>query len=257
MQVDHTKNIIEIKDVSFAYNDELVLEKVNFNIHRGDYLGIIGPNGGGKTTLLKIMLGLLTPKTGTVKMFDQEVKAFKDWYKVGYVPQKVTSFDVNFPATVFEVAAMGRYGKKGLFRRLDKEDKKIIEDSLKHVEMLEFKDRIIGDLSGGQQQKVFIARALAASPEVIFLDEPTAGVDVRSQDQFYELLKKLNHELEITLVLISHDIEAVVKEVTEIAFVNKTVAYDDNPIDIKSGKLQKLYGDKKHVFHQHHQHHID
>ncbi len=257
MQVDHTKNIIEVKDVSFAYGEELVLENVNLNIHKGDYLGIIGPNGGGKTTLLKIMLGLLTPKTGSVKMFDQEIKTFKDWYKVGYVPQKVTSFDVNFPATVYEVAAMGRYGKKGLFRGLDKADKKIIEDSLKHVEMLEFKDRIIGDLSGGQQQKVFIARALAASPEVIFLDEPTAGVDIPSQDQFYELLKKLNHELELTLVLVSHDIEAVVSEVTEIAFVNKAVTYDDNPIDIKGGKLQKLYGDKKHVFHQHHQHHID
>ena len=254
MPVDHTKNIIEIDGVSFAYNEDLILENVSLNIHKGDYLGVIGPNGGGKTTLIKVMLGLLKPSQGVVKMFGEDIHTFKDWSRVGYVPQKVINFDVNFPATVYEVVAMGRFGKKGLFRNLGKEDKKIISDSLKQVEMYEYKDRIIGDLSGGQQQRVFIARALAGQPEVIFLDEPMAGVDVHSQDQFYQLLKKLNHDLELTLVFISHDIEAVVNEVTEIAFVNRGLTYNNNPKKFIKGDLEKLYGDKKFI--HHHQKHV-
>lgn len=251
MPIDHTKNIIEVRGVSFGYNDDLVLEKVDLNIHKGDYLGLIGPNGGGKTTLIKIMLGLLTPSEGTVKMFGENTKVFRDRSKIGYVPQKVISFDVNFPATVFEVVAMGRYGKKGLFKNLTRDDKNLINDSLKQVEMYEYKDRIIGDLSGGQQQRVFIARALAGQPEVIFLDEPMAGVDALAQDQFYQLLKKLNRELDLTLVFISHDIEAVINEVTEIAFVNRRLSYDSNPKIFVKKDLEKLYGDKKFIRHNH------
>ncbi len=252
MSVDHTKNIIEIEGVSFGYNDDLVLENVTLNIHKGDYLGVIGPNGGGKTTLIKLILGLQSASKGVIRLFGEDVHSFKDWSRVGYVPQKVINFDVNFPATVYEVVAMGRFGKKGLFKSLGREDKKIIIDSLKQVEMFEYKDRIIGDLSGGQQQRVFIARALAGQPDVIFLDEPTAGVDVPSQDQFYHLLKKLNRELELTLVFISHDIEAVVNEVTEIAFVNRKLTYDENPKKFVKGEMERLYGDKKFIHHHKH-----
>ena len=252
MSVDHTKNIIEVNNISFGYGEDLVLENVSVNIHKGDYLGVIGPNGGGKSTLLKIILGLLTPAKGTIKLFEKDIKEFHEWWRVGYVPQKVVNFDVNFPATVYEVVAMGRYGKKGMFKNLNREDKKIIENSLQQVEMLEFRNRMIGDLSGGQQQRVFIARALAAQPEVIFLDEPTAGVDVPSQTKFYDLLKKLNQELELTLVFVSHDIEAVVHEVTELAFVNKSLSYDDHPVDVSHHKLENLYGHKRHVLYKGH-----
>ncbi|NCP47354.1 zinc ABC transporter ATP-binding protein [Candidatus Collierbacteria bacterium CG_4_10_14_0_8_um_filter_43_86] len=252
MPVDHTNNIIEVEGVSFAYNENLVLENVYLNIHKGDYLGIIGPNGGGKTTLIKIMLRLLSSSKGTIKMFGQDIHDFKEWSRIGYVPQKVINFDVNFPATVFEVVAMGRYGKLGLFKSLTKEDKRIINEALRQVEMYEFRDRIIGDLSGGQQQRIFIARALAGQPEVIFLDEPMAGVDVMAQDQFYQLLKRLNRELELTLVFVSHDIEAVVNEVTEIAFVNRSLSYDNNPKNFSKGDLEKLYGDNKFIHHHKH-----
>ncbi len=253
MSVDHTKNIIEAEGIDFAYNEDLVLDGVSLKIHQGDYLGVIGPNGGGKTTLIKIMLGLISPAKGVIKLFGEDIHVFKDWWKVGYVPQKVINFDVNFPATVFEVVAMGRYGKRGLFKSLTREDKKIINESLKQVEMEDYKNRIIGDLSGGQQQRVFIARALAGQPEVIFLDEPMAGVDVLAQDQFYQLLKKLNRELGLTLVFISHDIEAVVNEVTEIAFVNRKLSYDDNPKSFVKEDMKKLYGDSKFI-HHHHKH---
>jgi zinc transport system ATP-binding protein len=254
MQVDHTKNIIEVKNVSFSYtNEEEVLKNVTLNIHRGDYLGVIGPNGGGKTTLLKIMLGLLTPLHGEVCLFGKNLREFKDWPRIGYVPQKAGSVDANFPLTVEEVVQMGRVGKKGLFHRLDSRDREIVMQSLRQVEMEKYTNRLIGDLSGGQQQRVYIARALASEPEVIFLDEPTVGVDVNAQGLFYELLKKLNKKLNITLVLVSHDIDMVAQEVTEIACVNKILIYDSRPKEfIQSGGLKKIYGDQvKFIVHHH------
>ena len=253
MQVDHTKTIIEIKNVSFSYNGEPVLEDINLNIHKGDYLGIIGPNGGGKTTLLKIMLGLLKPTKGSVLFFGCDVYCFKEWSRVGYVSQKAVQFDSNFPATVYEVVRMGRIAKRGLLHTFNKQDDEIVETALKQVEMWEYKDSLIGDLSGGQQQRAFIARALANEPEVILLDEPTVGVDVKTQEQFYNLLKKLNKELHITLILVSHDIDVVAHEVTEIACINKTLVYDNNPKEfLKHEGLEKLYGDQvTFILHNH------
>lgn len=243
MQIDHSKNIIEINNVSFGYTNEPVLKNITFNIHRGDYLGIIGSNGGGKTTLLKIILGLLKPQSGTVKLFGQDIDKFKDRFKFGYVPQKAVNFDVKFPATVEEVVAMGRYAKRGLLRFLTTEDKQRVRKALQEVDMLEQKDRLIGDLSGGEQQRVFIARALASEPEIIFLDEPTAGVDTQTQERFYTLLKKLNQSLNLTLILISHDINVVVREATELACINQTLIYHGTPEKCcEDDYLQKLYG---------------
>ncbi|OGK51605.1 zinc ABC transporter ATP-binding protein [Candidatus Roizmanbacteria bacterium RIFCSPLOWO2_01_FULL_41_22] len=253
MPVDHTKTIIELKNISFAYQKEHVLRDINLQVHLGDYLGMIGPNGGGKTTLLKIMLGLLKPSQGSVCLFSQPLDQFRDWPKIGYVPQKAVNFDANFPATVYEVVAMGRYGKRGLFRRLNASDKKMILESLRQVEMIEYKDRIIGDLSGGQQQRVFIARALSSQPQVILLDEPTVGVDLKAQEAFYQLLQKLNQKLNLTLVLVSHDIDVVAHEATELACVNTTLIYDKNPQDfLKDDRLKLLYGHGvKYILHNH------
>lgn len=253
MSVDHAKNIIEVRDLSFAYGNTPVLKSITLTVHQGDYLGIIGPNGSGKTTLLKVMLGLLAPTSGTVKLFGCEHYCFKEWSKIGYVPQKAINFDPLFPATVHEVVAMGRYGKKGLLRRINKDDETIIEKSLRQVEMFDYKNRLIGDLSSGQQQRVFIARALAGEPEVIFLDEPTVGVDVKTQEQFYVLLKKLNQELGITLILVSHDIDVIASEVTELACINQTLIYHGEPKEfIKGDYLQKLYGKNiRQILHDH------
>lgn len=253
MTLDHTKNIIEVENISFGYTSEMVLKDITLNIHQGDYLGMIGPNGGGKTTLLKIMLGLLKPKTGTIKLFGVDIKKFKDWSKIGYVPQKAINFDVKFPATVEEVVTMGRYGKRGLLHWVNKEDKEKVNQALEQVEMLDFKDKLIGDLSGGQQQRVFIARALAGEPQVIFLDEPTVGIDAKTQEQFYELLKKLNKTLDLTLVLVSHDIDVVAHEVTEVACINQNLVCHTSPHTFFQGdNLEKLYGkDLKHIVHGH------
>jgi zinc transport system ATP-binding protein len=214
---DHSKNIIEIKNMSFSYfKDYPVLKDISLNIHYGDYLGIIGPNGGGKSTLIKLILGLLKPDAGTIKVFANSV---------GYVAQKTNDIDSRFPVTVYDVVSMGRFPQKGLFKSLNKTDREIIDKALAQVKMANFKNRLIGNLSGGQEQKVYIARALAQESQIIFLDEPTSGVDEASRHDFYQLLKKLNQDLGITLVLISHDIDMITREVTEVAIVDGGITY--------------------------------
>lgn len=214
---DHTKSLVEVKDVTFEYTNGVeILKNINLDIHYGDYLGIIGPNGGGKSTLVKLILGLLPLQNGTIKV---------NCKKIAYVGQRVTNFDQKFPASVFDVVSMGRYSQNGLFKGLTKEDKKIVEESIEKVGMQDYRNRLIGNLSGGQQQKVFIARALAQKPDMIFLDEPTSGVDKESQATFYKILKDLNHNLGITLVMVSHDVDVITKEVTEIAAVNKSLVF--------------------------------
>jgi len=227
--VDHNTNSIEISHVSFSYGDNEVLRDITFAIHRGDYLGVVGPNGAGKTTLLKIMLGLLAPITGQVKLFGADVRDFKEWSKIGYVPQKALNFDEHFPATVAEVVLMGRFAKRGLFHRITAEDRAAADQALKIAEMWPYRGRLIGDLSGGQQQRVFIARALATTPEIIFLDEPTTGVDAKSQEEFYALLRKLNKESQVTLVLVSHDIDRVLGEAMHVACIDRTLVCHGSP----------------------------
>ncbi len=241
-QVSPSQNIISLNDISFSYGNGEVIKEVSLKVDKGDYVGIIGPNGGGKSTLLKLMLGLLTPEKGRVELFGHNIKEFKDWYRIGYVPQK-TYFDLNFPVTVYEVVAMGRYGKIGLFRFPKKDDKQKVMQALKYVGMEEFKNRQISELSGGQQQRVFIARALACEPEVIFLDEPTVGVDVKTQKEFYNLLRKLNKELNLTLILSSHELDVVAHETNKLGYVNRTLEYFGNPEEfIKGDYFHELIG---------------
>ncbi len=220
MQIDHTKNIIEVKDVSFSYDDHKVLHDINLCVHRGDYLGVVGPNGGGKSTLIKLILGLLKPSSGEILIFGEPVNKLRDKRRIGYVAQKVTNFDPVFPITAGEVVGLGKNA-----------DPENIKWALEIVEMQKYANRLIGELSGGQQQRIFIARALAQKPEIIFLDEPTTGIDASSQKEFLDFIEKLNKKLDITLILISHDINIVTEQASEIAYVNKTLTYFDNPKD--------------------------
>jgi zinc transport system ATP-binding protein len=166
--------------------------------------------------LIKLILGILKPTSGTINVFA---------HSIGYVAQKATDIDSRFPVTVYDVVSMGRFSQRGLFRSLNKNDREVIDRSLEQVKMTDYKNRLIGNLSGGQEQKVFIARALAQEPQIIFLDEPTSGVDETSRGEFYELLKKLNQDLGITLILISHDMEIVTREVTEVAVIDRGLTY--------------------------------
>lgn len=226
--VDHTHSIIDVSHVSFSYDTHEVLRDITLSIHKGDYLALVGGNGSGKTTLVKIILGLLTPSVGSVMLFGEHSSKAVDRSRIGYVPQKATSFDNSFPATVFEVVMMGRYGKRGLFHRMKSQDYTRAEQALEQVNMLAFRTQLIGDLSGGQQQRVFIARALAGDPEILFLDEPTVGVEKDIKDEFYALLTQLNEEFNLTIVLITHDIETIATRAMHVACIDKTLYYHDS-----------------------------
>ncbi|MFH2105692.1 MAG: metal ABC transporter ATP-binding protein [Candidatus Micrarchaeota archaeon] len=246
------KVLIELKNVCFSYGKHRILKDIDLKVMRGDFVGMIGPNGAGKTTLLKIMLGLLKPDSGQLIIFGKDSKTFNEKHRVGYVPQKATNFDQNFPATVFEVASMGRFAKIGFFKPLSKSDLGAIEKSLKLVGMLEHKDSMIGSLSGGQQQRVFIARALAGEPELLLLDEPTVGVDEASQKMFYDILDSLNKKMGLTCILVSHDVGMVSTHVNKLACINQKLILHDVSKGLKHEDLMCPYPDvMKRVSHSH------
>ncbi|MGQ0548971.1 MAG: metal ABC transporter ATP-binding protein [Armatimonadota bacterium] len=233
--------VAELEHVCFDYGAERVLDEVTLRVERGDFLGIIGPNGSGKTTLLRVLLGLAAPSGGHGRLFGTDVRAFRDWHRIGYIPQKATAFESRFPASVFEIVQSGRCARAGLGRRFNARDREASLRALDTVGMTEYRDRLVGHLSAGQQQRVFIARALAGEPDLLVLDEPTVGVDLDAQEQFYGLLRRLNRG-GTTLMLVSHDIGVVAKEVSQLACLNRTLVFHGPPDDaLASGALAQMY----------------
>ncbi|MFV0561860.1 metal ABC transporter ATP-binding protein [Malaciobacter mytili] len=208
-------NIVEIKNLSYKYDKVNVLEDINLQIKKGDFLAIIGPNGGGKSTLLKLILQLLNPQKGKINKLLKE-DAF------GYVPQN-TNLNIDFPITALEVVLMGHIGNKRKIFGYSKDDISCAMHSLEQVGMKEYANNKIGNLSGGQRQRVFIARALCANPQIMLLDEPTASIDVKGQKEVYELLAKLNKN--ITIVVVSHDISVLLNYAKSVAHVNKNLVF--------------------------------
>ncbi len=245
--------IITVKDLCFRYPGQIeeALSGISFSIERGDFTGLIGPNGSGKTTLIKTILGILKPTRGTIELFGTDIHSFKEWSKIGYVPQNITGLDSNFPANVFEIVQMGLVAKRGLFRMHHHGDALLVNRALELVGMQNFASRRLSQLSGGQQQRVLIARALASNPEVLILDEPTAEVDVHAQRGFYQLLKKLNTKLKITIILISHDIGLVTKMANRVVCVNKTLLCHGTPATALR-KIEHLFEEKHVIKHAHH-----
>ncbi|MBC2697730.1 MAG: ABC transporter ATP-binding protein [ANME-2 cluster archaeon] len=230
-----TADVVVIKDVWVHYDSIPVLEEINLVIKEHDFLGIIGVNGGGKSTLLKVILGLIKPSKGTVRVFGDMPQISRKY--IGYVPQ-YSLFDLEFPVSVWEVVLMGRLGHTGMFKRYSEDDKKAALDALAKMDMLEYKERQVGKLSGGQQHRVFIARALAANPKLLLLDEPAAGIDTIIQEEFYELLEKLKTKMAI--VLVSHDISAVSVYVDKIACLNHRLYYHDSK-ELTAEDLEATY----------------
>lgn len=218
--LENQEPVIELKNVWAGYEDDLILEDVNFKVYKGDYVGLIGPNGGGKTTLIRVILGLIKPMRGEVWVMGKSVQSGRR--HIGYVPQ-VPSEDKAFPASVWDVVRMGRLGHKNLMSYYSKEDDGIVEEKLRWVGMLDYRNRAIGDLSGGQRQRVHIARALATEPTILLLDEPTASVDAEASTNLYDLLRRLNEK--VTILLISHDMTAISAYVKTIGCVNRRLVY--------------------------------
>lgn len=216
--------IVEVEGLSFSYDDELILEDIDLEIFNEDFIAFIGPNGSGKSTLMELILGVLKTDSGQIKLFGQSVRNFAQWTRVGYLAQEVRGFNNSFPATVKEIIAANLYKEMGPFKVLTSDLEAKIEKNLKLVGMLDYKDHQIGNLSGGQKQKVFIARTLVTNPDIIFLDEPLVGVDTESQQEFYDLLAELNTQLQITIVMISHDVHVISDQANKIAcFANDNI----------------------------------
>lgn len=215
---------IDVRHLWAGYEHEQVLEDINLAVADGDFIGLIGPNGGGKTTLLKVLLGLLPPTRGKVQIFGKSVNEGRRY--IGYVPQ-VVAFDHEFPISVKDVALMGRLGKRRLLRRYTEQDHEIVDETLRQVEMYDMRDHPIGELSGGQRQRVYIARALVTQPRILLLDEPTSSIDPKMSVGIYELLRDLNAS--ITIVLISHDMGAVSSYVKTVGCVNRHLFYHNGP----------------------------
>jgi zinc transport system ATP-binding protein len=229
---------VSIKGLWVCRAEHAVLEDINLELEAADFLGLIGPNGGGKSTLLKVMLGLIKPDRGEIRIFGLTPEAARG--RVGYMPQK-TMFDQSFPVRVLDVVLMGRYSRTGLFHRYGPEDRKAARRALAAVKMDDRAEREIGALSGGEQQRVFVARSLVSDPELLLLDEPTAGVDSAQQTEFYDLLSHLNHDLGIAIVMVSHDVTAISKYVSKIACLNQRLYYHGSK-EITNDDIEKAYG---------------
>lgn len=233
---------VELEGVGFRAGDVTVLEDVNLTVAPGDYLGLIGPNGAGKTSLLRIVLGLLAPTRGRVRLFGKAPATFREWGRIGYVPQRAT-MDPALPVTVAEVVTTGLGASLGWFRPLSGPGRARVREVLDQVGMRHHAATRVGALSIGQQQRVLVARALVSEPELLVLDEPTGGIDPDAQQSLYALLRHLNRERGVTLVLVSHDIAVVAREVTKLACLNRRLVFHGPPADfLGDAALAALYG---------------
>ncbi|MGD9474283.1 MAG: metal ABC transporter ATP-binding protein [Eubacteriaceae bacterium] len=232
-----TKTAIHIEDLSVVYDQTIALEGVCLDVEEGEYLGIIGPNGGGKTTFLKALLGLTKISSGKIEIFGQSGKPYHA--ALGYVPQ-FSGLNKAFPMTVEEVVLTGFIASAiKPFFKYSKEQKEAVKGFLEKVGMLDLAGRQIGALSGGEFQRMLIARALAVRPKILFLDEPTASVDARSREDIYQLLKELNKEM--TIILVTHDLLAISSHVGKLACLNSKLVYHGEP-QLNEKIVTQLYG---------------
>ena len=245
--------ILEVSSLQVDRSNSVVIEDANFTIRRGDYVGVVGPNGGGKTSLILALLNLLPRTGGTIRFFGQDIESFSDWEKVAYVPQHAINFDSQFPLTVRELVALGRVNRSNLGRTLKRQDWRSVDEVLEFMGIADIADRRIGQLSGGQKQRIFVAKALVRNPEIILLDEPIVGVDAETQEKFYKKLSDLNVERGITILLVTHDLTAVFCRMSKVMCINRFVNVSEITADFKPEEaLRDAYGEHFHfVFHRH------
>lgn len=238
---------ISIQGLSVSYDQKRVLTNIYLELESGHIYGVIGPNGAGKSTLFKAILGLTTTDSGTVQINGKPIKEARK--EVVYVPQK-NDLDWTFPTTVLDVVLMGRYPHKGVFQRLNASDKRKAIDALEEVDMLNFKDRQIGELSGGQQQRVFIARALCQEADILFLDEPFVGVDMTTEDKIIQILKRLANKGK-TLLVVHHDLSTVAAYFDQVILLNqRLIAYGDTLSTFTDENVTLAYRSQLPILHK-------
>ena len=201
------KKIIEIKDLGFDYGEGWVFHKLNLEIAEGDFVAVIGANGAGKSTLLKMLANVIEPTIGEISYYETPIGEFKNWERIGYVPQNPGRQQKDFPISVREVVGLGLLNPNSLIHRFTAQDKEAIAEIMERFNLTDLRHRKIGDLSGGQQQRVFLARAMVKQPKILLLDEPATGIDTAAKADIYAMLKKINREQGVTIIMVSHDLE--------------------------------------------------
>lgn len=234
--------LIDLEHVSVELGGQTVLEDITFRLREGMFLGVIGPNGAGKTTLLRVILGIVKPRSGTVCVMGMQPGELRhELHHIGYVPQNVL-FDPVFPVSVYDVVMMGRTCCIGRFRFARREDRQAVIESIRVVGLEGLEKRLIGELSGGQQKRAFLARALCRETRILLLDEPTAGLDIPAQNAFMDLLSGLKEDLGLSVVFVSHDVNVLAQHADEMACINRSMHLHGKPGDvIGSARLQEAY----------------
>lgn len=221
------KNIIEVKNLDFYYGSNLIFTDVNFTIEKGDFISLIGANGSGKSTLLNLILGQVKPSRGSIKILGQDSNDFRDWSRIGYVPQSGFGLDRDFPASCQEIVSTNLYSKIGLFKLPNKKDKKDVLKALSLVGMDQYAKAMFSELSGGQMQRVMIARVLVNNPHIMILDEPTSGIDADTIRLLFDILSQLNRKRNITIIMVTHD-------------TAETLNYSNRYLCLEEGSLLEL-----------------
>jgi zinc transport system ATP-binding protein len=233
--------MLSVEKLSFRYNSVEVLSDISFSVDAGDYIGLVVPNGSGKTTVIKIILGLIQQEKGTVTLFGTDSSAFRDRHKIGYLPQKPTHFNPHFPATVKEIVSLGLFSKKSFPKRITKDDEAVIYEAMEMADVLNISDALIGELSGGQQQRVLVARAVVNKPELLILDEPTTALDPDARENFFQVLNDLNRNKQVTVILITHDIASIGKYASKLLYLDKKVIFYGSFEDFCSSENMTRY----------------
>jgi zinc transport system ATP-binding protein len=246
--------LIDVKDVSVRYGQAEVVQNISCEIQKGDFVGLVGPNGGGKTTLAKAILGLLPIYTGQILLFGEGCDTFSDFQKIGYLPQKHTGINPLFPASVKETVTLGLLASKKWPKQIKKQDLQKVDEQMQNLDIIDLKDKLLSELSGGEQQKVLLARALVFNPDIIILDEPTTALDPSSREGFFAILKKLNEQSQTTIILITHDVGYVGKYANKLLYIDRHLVFFGKIADFcPSGEIVSCFekNDKHIIWHQH------
>lgn len=225
--------IISVKNLSVAYGLNSALQSVSFEVNAGDYIGLAGPNGAGKTTLAKALLGLIPIQAGIIEIFGENLRDFRGWNKIGYLPQKGSAFNPLVPATAREIVGLGKLSEKKFPKRFSKSDELIVNQTLESLDIEELADSLFSELSGGQQQRVLLARALVCNPQLLILDEPTTALDPKSRDNFFNLLKNINQQNQVAIIYITHDLPSIAAQANKLLYIDKEIIFFGKFADFK------------------------
>ena len=249
--------LLQAEHLHVAYDGSEILRDISFRVESGDYLGIVGPNGSGKSTLIRAMLGLLPITSGDVRLFGQPLAHFRDWAKIGYLPQRLNFANPHFPATVEEIVRLGLIDQHGPKGRLSAGEAGQVEEILTRMGISEQRQQLIGHLSGGQQQRALLARALVSRPALLLLDEPTTALDPETREDFYAIISELNRELGTAIILITHDTWNIGQYAKRFVYLDKAVVFDGTFAEFcSSAEMTSFFGEhsNKTIYHQHGEH---